>query len=431
MARAELQSERHRSGEPGPPGVSRGWEWAAQLVVGLTILVHIVLAVLAPHVMPRWVPMTSGNAVAALLLIVALLSNGTAAARATGLGLVALLTLGFHVAAVWRFFPLLFNPPSDLVVFVTLTVIATLALPVALAVSERNVFALGGLGLVYAHQALLIRRTADTARGLLPVLPAATTVLALAVALVLKTMYDRRVVRGLLARQRELTRALARKSSRLLARERLASTATVYAGLAHEIQNPLHVILGTVELLRETDDARGEADEISAIGRAARAIDATINRLREIATEGHRYVISIDAAGAVDRCLEELGLDGERCNRISRPTLIRCHDEDFRIICGNLVRNALEAGSPRGEISIEASRGSQQVTFTVSDRGRGFHEADIVRLREPYASSHEESHEGLGLHLVEQIVGLYGGSLVITAREPRGTSVSFTLPGDG
>jgi signal transduction histidine kinase len=93
----------------------------------------------------------------------------------------------------------------------------------------------------------------------------------------------------------------------------------------------------------------------------------------------------------------------------------------------NLVKNALEAGGPEGEVRLEAATEEGGTRVTVLDRGRGMSEEVMRNALLPFFST-KPSGSGLGLALCREIVEQHRGRLRLARRADGGMAVSFWLP---
>lgn len=94
----------------------------------------------------------------------------------------------------------------------------------------------------------------------------------------------------------------------------------------------------------------------------------------------------------------------------------------------NLLKNAVEAGSPESETAISVSEGAGGVTLEVLDRGRGLSAEVRENALLPFYST-KRTGSGLGLSLAREIVDAHGGRLSLHEREDGGTVVRLWLPG--
>jgi signal transduction histidine kinase len=94
-----------------------------------------------------------------------------------------------------------------------------------------------------------------------------------------------------------------------------------------------------------------------------------------------------------------------------------------------LLRNAVRSGAPGRPLRVELSvrRVDGGVEFRVADNGRGLDEARAARLFEPFTPGEGSDGPGLGLFLVRQLVGDWGGGLRVRSAPGQGTTVAVRV----
>jgi len=255
---------------------------------------------------------------------------------------------------------------------------------------------------------------------------------------------DAGVVLSVLCIARDVTENK-RLEKQLVNTEKLASMGTLAAGVAHEINNPLGVILGFCDLLKEKADPRSrEYGDLETIERQGLLCKRVVENLLSFARQ---------AEGEATRC--SLNECIEQIVRVVRHTL-EMNDVELRLrleagippvrgdarqlqqVFLNLVNNAMGAMKEGGVLTVSTSwdAESRKATAEVSDTGEGIREEDMDRIFEPFFTTKPEGEgTGLGLFVSYGIVSKYGGTLVCTSRRessgdrPRGTAFLVKLPG--
>ena len=221
----------------------------------------------------------------------------------------------------------------------------------------------------------------------------------------------------------------------LVSKNQLAAVGELAAAIAHEVRNPLAVIVNAVAGLRRvsgSEEDRGillsivdeEAARLNRLVtdllRFARPVNVKrspvslvelANRSRSQVLDGHDIVVSIDD----DPEIQTVWVD---------PNL-------FRLVFDNLVQNACQSMRGGGRVDIVVTRGKlptgPAVSIQIKDHGHGM-EADVrERALDPFFTT-RPSGTGLGLPIVQRIVEAHGGELVIESEEGAGTSVTLFLP---
>jgi signal transduction histidine kinase len=233
--------------------------------------------------------------------------------------------------------------------------------------------------------------------------------------------------------------ALIRRFERLyletLRAQRLASIGQVAAHLAHEIKNPLGIILSTAQFLRKRVP-EGEKRVVEDICEEVRRMNDQVEGVLDLARETPMQVSPEDPAGLLTGILRLFGAKASEHQINLREEIdtdlprIRVDRNKFRQILLNILLNALEASASGGTITVRAYRGEATglVMIDITDTGEGMTKQRIREvLSEPFASS-RPSGTGLGLFLSRQLVLRHGGTFSITSELGQGTTVHLSFP---
>jgi signal transduction histidine kinase len=224
--------------------------------------------------------------------------------------------------------------------------------------------------------------------------------------------------------------SLAREQAALVRSQKLASIGQVAAGVAHELNNPLAVILGYTKLLRREQGAH--AEELAIIDDEARLCQRIVAELLDLARPQQLEVRPVDlgelAREAVER-LEDAGALAERAIevRADAPVVVPADAGRLCQVIANVVVNAAEAIEPSGRITIEARSVGDLGTLTITDDGAGIPEGLLGQIFDPFVTTKPRG-TGLGLAIAQAIVDAHGGRISVTSSLQHGTAVSLHLP---
>jgi signal transduction histidine kinase len=274
-----------------------------------------------------------------------------------------------------------------------------------------------------------------------------------------------------MAANRELVgsmRRLKETQERLVATEKLASLATMAAGLAHEVNNPLAFVSSGCQQLREwaerlagfvsafssgatktTLDKRVKDDDLAKAGPETHAILADVHqgleRIRRIVNafstfvdQGQLAVGPVDVNGLVrDQIAEVQGSlpqGATVATALQNVPRVDASEAGVRTVVRQLLDNAVWAlegiGRP-GRIVVGTSVRNRLLVVTVQDNGRGMAPDVVARAVDPFYTSRAPGpHVGLGLTIAQAIVHRLGGELSMLSEAGAGTSVEFTVPLD-
>jgi signal transduction histidine kinase len=231
---------------------------------------------------------------------------------------------------------------------------------------------------------------------------------------------------ALAERLNAMTSALRRDRERLVESETLAGVGRLAAGVAHELNNPLQVILGYLSLHRDVGDER--------LAVALRAIEEEAHRCREIVEallESSRRRVSsatVDLRALCDDVVAALHLAGPRAPRIhvEGSGLAWGDRSKLRRVVLNLAKNAVEAAGPGGRVELVARTDGGVAEVRVRDSGPGIAPETRARLFEPFFTT-KESGTGLGLSVSRAIALAHGGDIDVESDEG-GSTFTLRLP---
>jgi signal transduction histidine kinase len=221
----------------------------------------------------------------------------------------------------------------------------------------------------------------------------------------------------------------------LLRAERLAAIGQLAAGVSHEIDNPVGIILGLAELmLEETAPADFRYEDL-------RAIIAECKRCRRITGGLLGFArSSVGALGEVDLAqLVMATLDALRPQKLFKHVEIVVHaqalpplqvDADqIRQVLINLCLNAAQAMSGCGRLTVELSRQDDSVLVEVSDTGPGIPPPALEQVFAPFYSTKGRGEgTGLGLSICRRLIEEHHGELTVANLPGSGALFRIRLP---
>ncbi len=233
--------------------------------------------------------------------------------------------------------------------------------------------------------------------------------------------------------------ALAQREQELIRSERLAAVGKMAAVITHEVRNPLSSIGLNTELLEETVRAL-PPDKASEAVALCQAISKEVDRLTAITEEYLRFArmprprlereqVNSIVAGLMEFQKEELEQRGiELSARLGEGIPPVAADEaQLRQAFLNLIRNAADAMSGGGTLSVATAAVDGAVEVRVTDTGPGIAADILPRIFEPFFST-KEGGTGLGLALTHQIITEHGGRIDVESAQGGGTAFVVRLP---
>ncbi|MEK7689765.1 MAG: ATP-binding protein, partial [Bdellovibrionota bacterium] len=235
--------------------------------------------------------------------------------------------------------------------------------------------------------------------------------------------------------------ALKKASEELLRSEKLATLGQFSAGVAHEVKNPLNVILGYAQLIQMKNSWNEEsAKYLGFIMDETRRASRIITELLTFARQKAPILEKMPARALVDRALELIGPQAERAGvRLSAEIMdpdvqVEADRDQIYQVLLNLVTNsiqALEEGTePREkQVRITLRRQDARVAIEVRDTGPGIPPENLSRLFEPFFSTKGVGKgTGLGLSLCHGIVEQHRGRIEVESELGVGTVFRVLLP---
>ena len=206
------------------------------------------------------------------------------------------------------------------------------------------------------------------------------------------------------------------------------------AGLAHDLNNRLSVILGQTQLLR-----RSTSGDEAAAARRLEKIEAETNRASRM-TKGllelARREAPVHAPMAINRIVPRAlalvhgKLRGSGITVATRLTaaapLVRGDAEQLTRVLVHLLHNAIEAMPDGGDLSVTTAITDDGLELRVTDTGSGMDQDEATRIFEPFYTTKPDG-EGLGLFHTLTVLKAHGGSIAVDTAPGAGTTMCVRL----
>jgi len=232
----------------------------------------------------------------------------------------------------------------------------------------------------------------------------------------------------------ESTRAALKQS------EKLASMGQLAAGIAHEVNNPLGVVIMYSHiLLDEVDPASPLFRDLKLIVEQADRCKKIVGGLLNFARKSKVLMTKVNVNQIIKDGLRTMVLPPN----IKLIVQVRTKDPNFECdhdqmvqVFGNLFKNAADA-MPNGgtlKVTVDDNSASGEVSFEVSDTGTGISHDNQERMFEPFFTTKENGKgTGLGLPIIYGIVKMHRGSIKVEsnndpAKGDTGTTFIVTVP---
>jgi two-component system NtrC family sensor kinase len=237
-------------------------------------------------------------------------------------------------------------------------------------------------------------------------------------------------------------------NKQLMEAGKMASLGELSAGVAHEINNPLAIILTERQILLDLAENAPNMDQNfrGQLSDSLEQIDIQVNRCKRITHNLLRFsrrTRSVIETVDINQFVEELVELMEREAKTSGIKFITTLDENLRPILSdpsqlqqvflNLITNAIDAhdGKPYGtvRISTEADDKKKQIKVVFRDTGSGIDKENLSKIFDPFFTTKAVGKgTGLGLAICYGIIRRLGGSIAVKSEVGEGTEFVLFLP---
>lgn len=232
-------------------------------------------------------------------------------------------------------------------------------------------------------------------------------------------------------------RRMAQLQERMILSGRLAGIGQLAGGIAHEINNPLQVILGRVQILQMRcqgpenihADLKRVESETMRIAQIVRGMQEFARQEADDASERR----PVPLPGVVDAVLELVGFRLRRHRievvREGFDTLaaVMGNVDELKQMVLNLCQNAIQAMPGGGTLTVQLSRRGEQVVLEVRDTGPGIPAEDIDRVFDPFFTRHPGGI-GMGLAIGYSVAQRHGGTIHAVPGLVGGATLRVVLP---
>jgi len=239
----------------------------------------------------------------------------------------------------------------------------------------------------------------------------------------------------------EANRELKITSGQLIVAEKLAAIGEITAGVAHEINNPLAVIQGNLEVIQAGLGAQATAfsTELRLIFEQTHTINVMVSKLLQFARP-EEFVDSQPGISVDEIIRESMPLiqhlksrnDHKIVLNLSATGTVRINPSELQQVLINVVANAVQAMPNGGRVEIGSSnqKGDPEpcVEITVKDNGTGMDEATLASIFNPFFTTKPGSGTGLGLSISRKIVNRAGGTITAKSELGKGACFAIRLP---
>ena len=219
-----------------------------------------------------------------------------------------------------------------------------------------------------------------------------------------------------------------KKSADLVKSERLATIGTMASRVAHDLKNPLTIIHTYADMLTPEILAKLDPQDREKWFRLQTSV-LDMNRIIEDVLDFARTT-EIKKKKTSFLSVLRLALNhvkttyGIVINLPDGDVSLKCDPRKMEGVMSNLLNNAVHAVDGQGEVDVEMSSDSKNLTVKVKDSGPGIPEKDLEKIFEPMFTT-KTTGTGLGLVICKSIVEQHGGTISVSNKP---TTFTITLP---
>ena len=243
-----------------------------------------------------------------------------------------------------------------------------------------------------------------------------------------------------LTERREMEAEMSHQREALHQSEKLSALGELLAGVAHELNNPLTVVVGQSVLLEETAMDQEIVERAARIGKAANRCARIVKTFLSMARQQPMEQNEIDVNEIIESSIEVTGYTLRSANidivldLAANIPPVRGDANMLNQVVTNLVINAQHALSESDEprilqISTSSANDSREIVIEVRDNGSGIPDDIRSRIFEPFFTTKEiGTGTGIGLAACHRIVESHRGSISVDSNVGEGASFKVRLP---
>jgi two-component system, NtrC family, sensor kinase len=223
----------------------------------------------------------------------------------------------------------------------------------------------------------------------------------------------------------------------LLHAEKLAGIGSFAAGIAHDMNNPLQLILGLAEnLAEETDLTTVRAQALDIVD----GVKRTTAICRDLTSYSRRSSLQQDCLLAVNSKLDEalkiaryaVALQDIEIRKLYQPDVVaKGNPDELLHVFVNLITNAVQAMEHHGTLTLETNAMVGATQVRVSDTGSGIAPELLGRIFEPFFTTKPPGKgTGLGLYNIKNVIHHMNGTIGVDSQVGRGSTFTLTFPSE-
>lgn len=217
--------------------------------------------------------------------------------------------------------------------------------------------------------------------------------------------------------------------------EKLAGLGSFAAGIAHDINNPLQLILGLAENIAHEQDLAAVHEQAAEI---IEAVKRTSALCRDLTRYARRNVANDDTEVNVNGKLDEALRIARYAVTLQDMTIVKQYGSEVPVkgnpdellhVFVNLITNAVQAMTERGTLTLRTEHDHGTVIVTIMDTGCGIPRESLSKIFDPlYTTKPAGKGTGLGLYNVMSVVSKMHGHIIVDSEVGKGSSFRIEFP---
>jgi len=250
---------------------------------------------------------------------------------------------------------------------------------------------------------------------------------------------------GILGVQEDVTEARRMREQRIRM-QKLESVGILAGGLAHDFNNMLMGISGSLSVLRLREQDEKKLHWIEMAEQSCSAAADVTSRLITVARGGDPVMRALDISGLIRTVVEmdnASGMTGVTLDIIENVPMVMADERQMGQVLRNLLENAHEAVEAGGSITVRCQvavngtavkaglKDGSYVQVAVNDTGRGIDSDMLGKIFDPYFSTKDmgsQKGQGLSLTVCHSIIKNHGGAIFADSDHASGTTFTILLP---
>ncbi len=255
-----------------------------------------------------------------------------------------------------------------------------------------------------------------------------------------------KMFQGMVIDREKINQKLRETQKQIIQVEKMATLGTLAAGFAHEIKNPLAIILQGVEMVEKIFvklEQKAYLQYVKIIRSAAERANSVVTSLLRYSRSSQMEESEVNVCEVIDAAVE-LITNNVRMRGIN---IVKAYPADLCLMFGDhimlqqvffdLMNNSIDAMPNGGEISLSvdldappnAQQEEKNIIVKLKDSGEGIDEKTLAKIFDPFFTTKDEGKgTGLGLSTVFLILQRHNGNITVQSKKNAGTTFTITLP---